>query len=70
MLFLCSFSAEKLGQSHTLFLLKKQEVKKAESKNNSNINLNFFIIECSKINKSASSLSYYFINYFTFIFNV
>ena len=58
MLFLRSFSAENLGQSHGLFLLKKQEVIKAESKKKNNINLNFFIIECSKINKSASSLSY------------
>lgn len=51
MLCLCSFSAEKLGQSHGLFLLKEQEVIKAESKKKNSINLNFFIIECSKIKK-------------------
>jgi hypothetical protein len=58
MVFLCSFFAENLGQSHALFLLRKQEVIEAESKKKNNMNLNFFIIECSKINKSASSLSY------------
>lgn len=58
MLCLCSFSAENLGQSHGLFLPKKQEVIKAESKKKNNINLNFFIIKSPKINKSASSLSY------------
>lgn len=58
MLCLSTLSAENLGQSHGLVLLKKQEVIKAESKKKNNINLNFLIFEFSKINKSASSLSY------------
>ena len=49
---------EKLGQSHELLLLKKHDVIKEESKKKNNINLSFFIFECSKINKSASSLTY------------
>ena len=58
MLCLCFVSAEKLGQLQELLLLKKQEVIKTVSNKKNNINLNVFIFESSKINKSAIRLPY------------
>ena len=39
---------EKLGQSHELLLLKKQEVIKTESNKNNNMDLTLFIIKAQK----------------------
>jgi hypothetical protein len=48
MLCLCSVLSEKLGQSHELFLLKKQEVIKTESNKNNNMSLALFIMKLQK----------------------
>tara|TARA_B100000470_G_C19527144_1_gene274475 strand:- start:68 stop:214 length:147 start_codon:yes stop_codon:yes gene_type:complete len=48
MLCLSSVLSEKLGQSHELILLKKQEVIKTESNKNNNMSLALFIMKVQK----------------------
>ena len=53
MLCLSSVLSEKLGQSHELSLLKKQEVIKTESNKNNNMSLALFIIKVQKYIKAV-----------------
>jgi len=48
MLCLSSVLSEKLGQSHELILLKKQEVIKTESNKNNNMSFALFIMKVQK----------------------